>query len=223
MIPLAIIEGKVIFVLIALIVGAINAWLEKKKKDSAGNSPQPPTPRTTAPRTAESESEQARLNRFLQALGVPQQPAKTPPTQRAAPQPARPQPVVPAAIRQRDSRAQERKVFVKPVQKIARLVQPGAMAAEEMPRAVRIEEAATSIERISGEFSTMNVRVAMPPVQTLENPAHLATANAGTTALIERGGNPLVASLRRTLTDPTEIRAAFLAAELLGPPRGLQR
>jgi hypothetical protein len=91
-----------------------------------------------------------------------------------------------------------------------------------MPRAGRIEEAASSIERISGEFESMNVRVAMAPVQTLERPAHLATSNAGTTSVLERGGNPLVASLRRTLTNPTDIRAAFLAAELLGPPRGLQ-
>ena len=92
-----------------------------------------------------------------------------------------------------------------------------------MKRAGRIEEPASSIERISGEFSAMNVRVAMPPVRTLEKPPHLAMGTAGTTSVLERVGNPLVASLQRTLTNPVEIRAAFLAAELLGPPRGLQK
>ena len=226
MIPLASIEGKVVFMVVAALVGGINWWREKKKKESGGDSPQPPAaPRAAAPGGVENESEQERLNRFLQALGVPQQPAQSqpqPPSQNPAV--AQPQPQSQAVVRARDRRPQIARALAKPAQQIVRRpAQPVVIAPEEMQRAGRIEEPASSIERISGEFGAMNVRVAMPPVQTLEKPAHLATANAGTTSVLERGGNPLVASLRRTLTNPTEIRAAFLAAELLGTPRGLQK
>lgn len=212
MIPLASIEGKVVFMVVAALVGVINWWLEKRKKEAGGDFPQPTAaPRQPASGGQATESEQERLNRFLQALGVPQPPGH-----------AQPQPQ--AAIRPRDRRPQIAKAIAKPAQKaIRRQAQPALSEPEEMHRAGRIEEAASSIERISGEFSAMNVRVAMPPVQTLERPAHLATANAGTTSVLERLGNPLVTSLRRTLTNPVEIRAAFLAAELLGPPRGLQK
>ena len=226
MIPLAAIEGKLVFIAIALVVGVINAWLEKKKKDSGAGSPQTPAaPRAAAPGSAGNESEQERLNRFLQALGVPQQPAQSrPQPPRQAPAITKPQPQAQAVVRARDRRPQIARTVAKPAQKIVRRpVQPVVTVPEEMHRAGRIEEAASSIERISGEIGAMNVRVAMEPVQTLDRPAHLATANAGTTSVLERGGNPLVASLRRTLTNPTEIRAAFLASELLGPPRGLQR
>ena len=230
MIPLAIaIEGKLIFFIVAAAVGAINWWLEKKKKESQSASPQPPAaPLKPIPGGAGNESEQERLRRFLEALGVPQPPPaqqqSRPPPPRQIPATPQPQPPPRAVVRTRDRQPQAARAVQKPAQKIVRRpTPPVAIEPEEMHRAGRIEDAASSIERISGEFGGMNVRVAMPPVQTLERPEPLATANAGTTSVLERGGNPLVASLRRTLTNPTEIRAAFLAAELLGPPRGLQR
>ena len=226
MIPLAIvIEGKLVFVIVAAAVGAINWWLEKKKKAAESGAPQPPAaPLKPIGEGAGNESEKERLRRFLEALGVPQGERQPPQPQRqipASPQPPRPPR---AGVRTRDRQAQAPRPVQKPAQKILRpTAQPVAIEPGEMHRAGRIEDAAASIERISGEFDAMNVRVALPPVQTLEMPAHLATANAGTTSVLERDGNPLVASLRRMLTNPTEIRAAFLAAELLGPPRGLQR
>ena len=236
MIPLAGIEGNLIFLIVAAAVGVINWWLEKKKKESQSDSPQPPAAPNKPIAEGGNNSEQERLRRFLEALGVPQ-PPQTPqqtqprPQPQPAPQPSRPKPAqaglphpVQRQVAQRiEGRMQSTKPLRKPQQQVARRPKPVVAEREEMQRAGRIEEAASSIERISGEFGGMNVRVAMPPVQTLETPAHLATANAGTTSVLERGGNPLVASLRRTLTNPTEIRAAFLAAELLGPPRGLQR
>ncbi len=226
MIPLASIEGKVVFMVVAAIVGVINWWLEKRKKEMGSDSPQPPAaPRPTAAGSATNESEQERLRRFLQALGVPQQPGQAQPQpQRQTPPTARPQPQQQAAIRPRDRRPQVAKAVAKPAQKaVRRQAQPVLSEPEEMHRTGRIEEAASSIERISGEFGAMNVRVQMPPAQTLSQPPHLAMGTAGTTTVSERIGNPLVASLRRTLTTPAEIRTAFLAAELLGPPRGLQK
>ena len=225
MIPLAAVEGRLIFFIVFALVGIINWWLEKQKQKSGTGTPQPPTtPHPPATGSAGNDSEQERLRRFLEALGVPQpQPQQQSQPQRqisATPQPQPPQRIV-APTRDRQVRAAQ--PIPKAAQKIIRPPMPPIiMPQQEMPRAGRIEEAASSIERISGEFGTMNVRVDMPPVQSIERPARLATANAGTTSVLEREGNPLVASLRRTLTNPTDIRAAFLAAELLGPPKGLQ-
>jgi hypothetical protein len=94
---------------------------------------------------------------------------------------------------------------------------------EEMQRAGRIEEAASSIEKISGEFSAINVNVTMDPLNTPDRPAHLASGAAGTTSVTERDINPLIASVRRLLQKPADLRGAFVAMEILGPPRGLQR
>jgi len=96
------------------------------------------------------------------------------------------------------------------------------MEAEEFPEAGRLEEAASSIEKISGEFEQMNVRVAMPPMQPLEAPGHLTSAFAGTTSVLQRPDSPLTESVRTLLRKPSDIRATFVAMEILGPPRGLQ-
>jgi hypothetical protein len=218
MICIASIEGRLIFFAVFAIVAAINWFFEKKKRDGASDSPPPETPRQSDT-GAGNDSEQERLRRFLEALGVPQPQQSQPQRPTPAPSQQSPRPVV--RVIERQMRAAQ--PVVRPALKIIRQPKAPVIAPQaEMPRAGRIEEAASSIERISGEFGTMNVQVAMPPVQTLERSTRMATANAGTTSVLEREGNPLVASLRRTLTNPTDIRAAFLAAELLGPPRSLQ-
>ncbi len=231
MIPLASIEGKLVFMVVAAAVGAINWWLEKRKKDSQPDSQQPPAPLQKTVSSGDGDTaEQERLRRFLEVLGVPQpqppqqrqpRPQSPPASQRMRPMPAQatlPHPVQRQVTQRIEGRMQGAKSLQKTPQKVTRRKAPPVAAIpEEMHRAGRIEEAATSIERISGEFETMNVRVDMP---TMEMPK--TTANAGTTRVLERDANPLVASLRRTLTNPTDIRAAFLAAELLGPPKALQ-
>jgi hypothetical protein len=228
MIVLAGIEGNLIFLIVAAAVGAINWWLEKKKKGSQSDSAKPPAPssRTNAPAAGGMSEEQERLRRFLEALGVPQgqQPQKPQPT----PQPVRQQPAQTSqprpVLQTRERRMQTPQPVAKPVARVVRTKRPPiAPQPQEFAEAGRLEEPASAIERISSEFEAMNVHVAMSPLETPGTPAHLSTKNAGTTSVLERSGNPLVASLRRTLTNPTDIRAAFLAAELLGPPRGLQK
>ena len=112
------------------------------------------------------------------------------------------------------------------VQKAAKVVRPPKRAVvlepEEFATAGRIEEAATSIEKISGEFSAMNVRVKMDPLHTPDRPAHLGTGNAGTTSVLERDGSPIAATLRKLLHNPRDLRATFVAMEVLGTPKGLQ-
>jgi len=231
MIPLADIGGNLIFLIVVAVVGVINWLIEKGKKAKDGGAGQPPQ-RPPAAGGGGNDSEQERLRRFLEALGVPQPPPAQPrPLPQPAPQQSRPKPAqasLPHPVQRQVAqpiagRMQGTTPQRKPAQQVIRRPKPVVAEREEMQHAGRIEDAASSIERISGEFEAMNVRVAMPPVQTLDRAAHLATANAGTTSVLERDANPLVASLRRTLTNPKDIRAAFLAAELLGPPRGLQR
>jgi hypothetical protein len=220
MIPIAGIEGNLIFLIVAAAVGVINWWMEKKKKESQSESEQrpPQTPRSTPSDASGGTDEQERLRRFLEALGVPQ--GQQPPKPQPAPQVPRPRPTPapqPRRVMQTPRPAPKPTPRAVPVPKPKFVPEP-----EEFAEAGRLEEAASSIERIGGEFEAMNVRVAMPSFHAPETPAHLTTKNAGTTSVLEREGNPLVASLRRTLTNPKDIRAAFLAAELLGKPKGLQ-
>ncbi len=225
MITLALIEGKLIFIVVAGIVGAINWWLEKKKKgkESADGSTQP-SPRPQQPAANSGSDEQERLRRFLESLGVPQpsQPQRPPPAA-AAPATRQSQQIPQRVAQPIEGRMQSPRLSVKKPPKQIRTPTPmRAQQPREMARAGRIEEAASSIERIAGEFRGMNVRVAMEPVQTLENTAHMATGNAGTTSVLERGGSPLASRLRRLLHNPTDLRATFVAMELLATPRGLQ-
>ena len=227
MIPLASIEGKAVFMVVVAIIGAINWLLEKKKKDreAAGGTPQSAVrPEQPAAQTQRGADEQERLRRFMESLGVPQPPQPQRPKPAPAPAITRPaqqpqislrtaQPIEQrmkspkAATKARTQSAQQRPVMREP---------------ERMQRAGRLEESAASIESISGEFSTMNVRVAMDPVKTLDSGAHLASGSAGTTSVTERDISPLVATVRRLLQKPADLRAAFVAVEILGPPRGLQ-
>jgi type IV secretory pathway VirB10-like protein len=223
---LADISGQFIFFIVFAAIGVINWWLEKKKKEAESDSAPPPNRPPRAPREPSgTDSEEERLRRFMEALGVPQPPRQSPmqapPRQKpATPVPApRLRPVPRPAAQTMERRLQSPKPAARafPPPKPARSPQP-----EEFQKAGRIEEAASSIERISGEFEQMNVRVAMPPVQPLETPAHLASAFAGTTSVLTRQGSPIAVSLRAMLHKPADLRAAFVAMELLGPPRGLQ-
>ncbi len=229
MIMLAAIEGNLIFLIVAAAAGVINWWLEKKKKESKSATPEPPPEPTDSatPDAARGSEEQERLRRFLEALGVPQGQQQPPPPQ-PKPQTPRPQPVQPPRPRPvpqpRERRMQTPKPVAKPVTRVdLPAKRPVIQYPEEFAEAGRLEEPASAIERISGEFRAMNARVAVPAVHHGEGPAPREPQNAGTTSVLEREGNPLVASLRRTLTNPTDIRSAILAAELLGPPRGLQK
>ncbi len=229
MIPLASgIEPKLIFVVVAAIVGVINWLIEKKKKDhEATNNPtqDPPRPQQPVAQGQRGTDEQERLRRFMESLGVPQ------PAQPQRPQPA-PAPAIvsprqqPQISRHTAQPIEQRMKSPKPVAKARAKAMPRPLPVrepEEMQRAGRIEEAASSIEKISGEFSAINVNVTMDPLNTPDRPAHLASGAAGTTSITERDINPLIASVRRLLQKPADLRGAFVAMEILGPPRGLQR
>lgn len=227
MIPLAGIEGNIVFVIVAAVVGVINWLMEKSKKESAAKQPPPLARPAQPPANAGGESEQERLRRFLEALGVPQ------PPQQQQSRPSQPQMAPPATKqvqpvpRRVAQDIQGRLPSPRPAaQKPAKVVRPPKRVIvrepEEFATAGRLEESATSIENISGEFSTMNVRVKMDPLQTPDRPAHLGTGNAGTTTVLERDGSPIAATLRKLLHNPRDLRATFVAMEVLGTPKGLQ-
>ncbi len=233
MIPLAAIEGNVIFVIVAAVVGVINWLIEKRKKSSDDQQAPPPQRPSQTPPSPGGESEQERLRRFLEALGVPQQPQSPRPQQPQTPRPFQ-QPVPPAtkqpqSIPRRIAQEIKERMPSPPakVQKPAKAIRPPKRIVprepEEFAAAGRLEEPATSIERISGEFSGMNVRVKMDPVPTPDRPAHIGTGNAGTTSVLERDGSPIAATLRKLLHNPVGLRATFVAMEVLGPPKGLPR
>ena len=212
---LASIPGQLVFLVVFAVVGVINWLIEKKKKEADGG-PSQPSPRQQKPATGGNSDEQERLRRFLEALGVPQPGAQ--------PQQQPPQPAI-------ISRPAQRSVVQKP-RPVVRVPRPAARpvisqrpplvrVTDEIKPAGRIDEPASSIENISAEFGSMNVRVAMQPLQTPDRPEHMATGNAGTTSVMERSGSPIAARLRKLLHNPTDLRAAFVAMEVLGTPRGL--
>lgn len=221
MIPMflgAAIEPKLIFIAVAIVVGIVNALLEKKKKArEAANDSAPTAPRPQDP-SARSADEQERLRRFMESLGVPQPAQQQRPRPASAPAVSRPQqqPQISRRVPQMQAQKPAAKNRVTAVAKPTRAREP------EMARAGRIEEAASSIEAISGEFGTMNVHVAMQPVKPLERPARLAGGAAGTTSVAGHDIGPIAANVRRLLQKPADLRAAFVAVEILGPPRGLQ-
>jgi len=217
---LADISGQFIFLIVFAAIGVINWWMEKRKKDAAsGSTPQITRPQHSAGADSGGESEQERLRRFLEALGVPQPPAQQPPR----PQPVAPAPAPRPARRPVVQTMERRAPSPRPQPRVVRAPKrPVFPEPEEFKEAGRLEEPARSIERIAGEFEQMNVRVAMQPVQSFEQPDHLAGAFAGTTSVLTRQGSPIATSLRKLLHNPTELRAAFVAMELLGPPKGLK-
>ena len=84
---LAAIDGQILFLVIAAIIGVIN-WISEKRKEKKQAEQPEAEPNTTADRSTR-ESEEERLRRFMEALGVPQGTTRPPP--RPAPlQPAPP-------------------------------------------------------------------------------------------------------------------------------------
>jgi len=223
MIPFASIEGKLIFLIVVAVIGFINWVMEKAKKPADGESSKPsPAPRR--PSDDGNSDEQERLRRFLEALGVP--PPGAQPRQQPQPRQLSQQPPVKISRPMQRSVAQKsRPVAQLPKPQIRPIIlqrPPLVRETHEMRPAGRLENAASSIENISGEFGAMNVRVTMQPLQTPDRPEHMGTGNAGTTSVMERSGSPIAARLRELLHNPTDLRAAFVAMEVVGTPRGLQ-
>ena len=197
-------EGNAIFVIIALIVGAIGHWNEmrKKKQEAAERSSAPPTRPPVRPDNT-SESEQERLRRFLENLGVPAPAQQKPERVQPAPRPD----TAPAKVVQRTQKKQQRP----PKPKTPRVAEPLPLESQDPGR---LEEPASAIDQVSAQFAAMAKGLDVPqPVQSS------ASVSEGLT--LDRPQNTLNVALRAMLTSPQNLRAALLAREILGPPKSL--
>ena len=224
---LAVATEQLIFLIIAAAVGVINWWLERKKQGAEADPPKPTSaPRgTTAPPKVET-SEQERLRRFLEALGVPNAPQQQPPP--PAFQPAQPKPAPrkqprPAALPNpvpRQARAEIGRRTLVPSEPTPRQRRPVVREEEDIREPGRLEEAASAIEKISAEFERMNVRSEFKPAPpSIEFVARQVSAPA---TVKHRERTASAVSVRNLVRQPADLRAAFVAMELLGPPKGLQ-
>lgn len=197
---LAAIEAKAIFVIVALIVGAIGQWNEaRKKKQAEEDQSNTPPARPPARPNNTAESEQERLRRFLENLGVP------------APMPQKPAPrsnTAPAPVVQRIKQQQPRP----PKTKTPRVVTEPLPLESQDPG--RLEEPASAIEQVATQYATMAKGVEVPQPDSSSAPRSAALT-------LDRPQNTLNVALRAMLGSPQNLRAALLAREILGPPKSL--
>jgi hypothetical protein len=213
------IEPKVYFMIAAAAWGVVAWYLEGRKKkqeeeqlrrmseERAREQANSPPANAPVPQTS-NQSEQERLRRFLEALGVPSGQAPQPPAapQRPAPRPIAPPPMAP---RPRPTispvRSQPRPVVVYPPEPLPLESQdPG-----------RLEEPASAIEQMSARYAAMSKGVDLPAIVTPQAPLAPVLGEP-------RPQPAALAAVREALRTPESLRAAFLLREILGPPKALE-
>ncbi len=218
---LASIEGQVVWVLVVAAVGLFN-WLAKKQNTPPeSKAPLPDfTPRAGMP---QRDSEEARLRRFMEALGVPvDQKPPAPVTRREAPP-------VPPTLPQ-----------IQPRGSVVASAPFGGRSAPssspQLPKAARrsvpplsqspksLGTSTTRVEKmhlpelevpVVPEFMTTSSHVQAIPFEASH--ADMRDAYVSTAALGDSSRG-----IRKLLGSKSDLRAAILLREVLGPPRGLQ-
>ena len=206
-----------IMLYIAAAVWGVISWLRQKKGETEG----PPEMRESpAPRPIpQGESEQERMRRFLEALGVPstqQPPPPIAPAPRPMPAPVQQRPAPqPRPVQQPLPRRQPQ-----PAQPVRRPApKPVFFEAEEMQEAGRLEEPASAIEGVGATFDAMAGGVIVSPIvelaQASEVTARTVVDGAQHTSPTAVSGKAIHAMLR----SPDSLRTALVIREILGPPR----
>lgn len=184
----------------AAVYGVISWWKNKDGENTEQDSSeirQQPEVRRPIPQQ-QKESDEERMRRFLESLGVPTAPQ--PPTARK-PYPVRSPEVrrpIPQVSRPRPCPAPKPIVVPDP---------------EEMPLAGRLEEPAKSIEGVSAEFDRMASGVVLPAMAEV---VAFAEVRGGTQAEPKA---VTTKSIHTALRNPDTLRTAFVLREVLGPPR----
>ena len=232
---LADIDGNLIFYVIAAVIGLIS-WLTKKDEDAPGGPPKSPTVQRPKPA---AQSEEERLRKFLEALGVPADQRPPTPVRRAAPPPipqaqaAPPVPraptVVPEPLRETRKPAKQfppplpvqgpQRPFVPPIQPAPKPRKEYSLDEKPAPtlpvEQIHLEELQTAD---MPAFVTKSSQITAIPLQrsvALDEDDAYRTAPDGTAEWpADR--------LRKLVRSREDLRAAFLLREVLGPPRGLQ-
>ena len=206
---------------IAAAVWVVITWVKERKTKQEGQRTDEPTTRMPAPAprpVEQGESEQERLRRFLEALGVPagqqpQPPAPQPPRPVHVPTPVQPRPL-PRQIPRPAVQPRPAPVVQRPAPKKARAFEP-----EEMQLAGRLEEPASAVEGVGTTFDNMAKGIAMEPVAELERRAEVMGRTEVSGAGAIHMGAVTSKSIHATLRSPESIRTAFVLREVLGPPR----
>ena len=233
---LAAIDGYLIW--IAAAAYGVVAWYNERKQKKAlaeeearkraeggGNTPlRPSGPSET--------SEEERMRKFLEALGVPSGPQSPPlrpspaPSPTIAPNPAPLQPASPTLAPRPVAMPIPRPMVTRPAQVPARMAPPPRPkppvpepAPYESMDPGRLEEPASSVEQVSTDFARMHEQ--RMAVDTLPSIRVAAAGAAGTTSVDPRLVSAQGLALREMLRTPESIRAAVVVSEVLGPPKGL--
>ena len=233
-------EGNLIWLIAAAAYGVFAWYNERKQKkaqeeDARRAAANPQAAGQTPMRSAPAESEEERMRKFLEALGVPSG-QQSPPLRPTTPPPKPTPPIAPRSAPQKPASPTlaprpvamplPRPMVTRPAQVPARMAPPPrpSRPVEYEPEPAesrdpgRLEEAAASVEQISTDFARMHgQRMA---VDTLPSIQTAAMGAAGTTRVDARAISAQGLALRELLRNPETMRAAIVVSEVLGPPKG---
>lgn len=231
--------------LIAAAAYGVFAWYSERKQKKAleeeearnraeGKKSQTPL----RPESTGETSEEERMRKFLEALGVPSgspplrpttPPASLKPTPPAAQVPVPQKPasptLAPRPVAMPIPRPMQRPKAPKHVPTPPRMAPPPkARPVFHEPEAAesrdpgRLEEPAASVEQISTDFARMHdQRMA---IDTLPSIQKAALGSAGTTQVGVKAISAQGLALRQMLRNSEALRAAIVVSEVLGPPKG---
>ena len=206
-------------VVMAVILGAaaLIRWLMSKGENSP-DEPEAIRPAKPARAPSQSGSEDERMRRFLEALGVPANPS----TQAPKPRPVRAEPTPP----QMPGTLPVPPIVRRPVNiDSSRPMMPGAQP-PPFPAPARSLDAAPAPTTPASQIHLAHLQV--PIVREFVTESSTVTAIPGERQIAAQPieVNPLdrpdLVELQRIIRSPRDLRAAFVLREILGAPRGLQ-
>jgi hypothetical protein len=217
----AAINDQLLYLIAAAAYGVFAWWNNRRNKNAepqdgqaeSGEEESRPIQRTSPPAAAESEQE--RLRRFLEALGVPAG-QQAPPPKPAQQQPVPPRPIAPPPPRPVQHQRPPVRPIVRPVRPSPRpLPEVNEMESIESRDPGRLEESATAIERVGADLDQMSLDVRAMSAMSQAPSVSPGAAGALFTATQAR-------TMIEIFRSPETLRTALLAQEILGPPRSLQ-
>ncbi|HEV7869199.1 MAG TPA: hypothetical protein VGO90_16040 [Chthoniobacteraceae bacterium] len=210
---LAAIEGQVVLLALMALFGFIS-WISKKLTSGASpdeSSSSDETPRPAQTRRPPAESEEERMRRFMEALGMPADQAPPPPVRRPV-VPPRAAPPVPQAKPLVTPAPPSRPYVPPPIPTTARSLDPLPEVATPAGR-MHVPEL---VSRSPAAYETVSSRVSAAGTQGVRPVTPLDPYRG-------RAGEQSVAgALRLALSSPQQMRYAFLMREIISPPLALR-
>lgn len=202
---LAAIEGQLLVLLLMAIFG-IASWIKNKLGEKNQPPPAPRAPGQSPARRPAAESEEERMRRFLEALGMPPTEKPSPPTVVPPPFVPRPRPVVVQAPPPLPTRP---RIEPRPV--------PPPVAAERSLD--ELETTSLPVEQI------VLPHLITPTVHEFDTVSSRISATHEKAAMLHEPSSPAESIhelLRAAFSSPQQLRTAFVLREVLGPPPGLR-